>query len=117
MKSFTRTQEKFLLALAVFGLVVPNGLFLNYSLAPPAVLRVAFANPVALVFMFEALLLMTLLAWLINHYGYRSPGWLAFVIMSLLGSMAFSVPAFRYLTSRKVRSVIQISEGNSADVS
>ncbi|HEX6729734.1 MAG TPA: hypothetical protein VF074_06975 [Pyrinomonadaceae bacterium] len=104
MNSFTRTHEKVLIALAIFGLMVPNGLFLYYSLFAPAVLRAAFANPIAFVFMLESFLLMFLFAWLIHHRGYRSPGWLAFIVMSLVGSMAFSVPAFLYLSSRKARS-------------
>lgn len=85
------------------GLVVPNGLFLYHSLVQPAALLAALSNPVALVFLAEAFLLMLVLAWLIHHLGFRSPGWLAFLIMSLAGSMAFSVPAFLYLVSRKAR--------------
>ena len=115
MKSFTRTQEKFLIALAVVGLVVPNGLFVYYSLFAPAVLRAAFTSPVALVFILEAFLLMILFAWLIHHGGLRSPGWLAFRVMSLVGSMAFSVPAFLYLANRKAQSTLQIREANPAD--
>lgn len=91
----------------MFGLVVPNGLFLYYFLFAPAVLSAAFANPVALVFMFEAFLLMILFAWFIHHRGYHSPGWLAFLVMSLAGSMVFSVPAFLYLSSRKARGALQ----------
>jgi len=51
---------------------------------------------VALVFIIEAFLLMFLFAWVIRYLGFRSPGWLAFIIMSLLGSMVFSVPAFLF---------------------
>src|SRR5262249_5521140 len=116
MKSFTRTQEKFLIALALGGLVVPNGLFVYYSLFAPPVLRAAFANPVVLVFMLEAFLLMILFAWLIHRGGVRCPGWLAFTVMSLAGSMAFSVPLFVYLANRKARSILRIREANPADV-
>ena len=103
MKPFTATQEKLLLALAVFGLIVPNGFFLYYLLVAPASLHAALSNPVALVFITEAFLLMFLFAWLIRHLGFCSPGWLAFLIMSLFGSMVFSVPAFLYLASRNAR--------------
>ncbi len=103
MKPFTTAQEKLLLALAIFGLIVPNGFFLYYSLVAPAALYAALSNPVALVFITEAFLLMFLFAWLIRHLGFRSPGWLAFIVMSLLGSMVFSVPAFLYLASRNAR--------------
>lgn len=109
MKPFSATQEKLLLALAVFGLIVPNGFFLYYSLVAPAALHSALGNPVALVFITEAFLLMFLFAWMIRYLGFRSPGWLAFIIMSLLGSMVFSVPAFLYLASRNQRKALASS--------
>lgn len=108
MKPFTPIQEKLLLALAVFGLVVPNGFFLYYSLVAPAALHLALSNPVALVFITEAFLLMFLFAWVIRYWGLRSPGWLAFIVMSLLGSMVFSVPAFLYLASRNARKALSV---------
>lgn len=104
MKPFSEIQERFLLTTAIVGFMVPNGLFVYHSLLHPAAFQTALANPVALLFMAEALLLMLLLAWLIHHLGFRSPGWLAFIIMSLVGSMAFSVPAFLFLASRKASS-------------
>ncbi len=103
MKPFTTSQEKLLLALAVFGLIVPNGFFLYYSFLAPASLYAALSNPIALVFIAEAFLIMFLFAWVIRHFGFRSPGWLAFIIMSLVGSMVFSVPAFLYLASHNAR--------------
>ncbi len=107
MKPFTQTQERLLLGLAAFGLLVPNGFFLYYSLIAPTALHAALTNPVALVFITEAFLLMFLFAWLIHRLGFRSPGWLAFIIMSLVGSMVFSVPAFLYLASRRARISVQ----------
>jgi len=103
MKPFTGTQEKSLLGLSSFGLLVPNGVFLYHAFSSRAELESALTNPVALVFIGEAFLLMFLLAWLIHRLGFRSPGWLAFLVMSLLGSMAFSVPAFLLLASRAAR--------------
>src|SRR3954471_24926150 len=97
MKPFTAIQEKLLLALAIFGLIVPNGFFLYYSLIAPASLHTALNNPVALVLIIEAFFLMFLFAWVIHRAGFRSPGWLAFIIMSLVGSMVFSIPAFLYV--------------------
>ncbi len=103
MKPFTITQEKLLLALSVFGLIVPNGFFIYYSLVAPAALHAALGNPIALVFITEAFFLMFLFAWPIRHFGFRSPSWFPFIIMSLIGSMVFSVPAFLYLASRNAR--------------
>jgi hypothetical protein len=106
MKPFTPTQEKLLLALAIFGLIIPNGFFLYYSLVSPAALHASLSNPVALVFITEAFLLMFLCAWLIHHMGLRSPGWRSFIAMSLVGSMVFSVPAFLYFASRDARKAL-----------
>jgi hypothetical protein len=103
MKPFSRGQEKALLALAIFGLIVPNGVFLYFSFIHATALHEALNNPIALVFMTEAFLLMLLFAWLIRQLGFHSPGWLVFLIMSLVGSLVFSVPAFLYLASRRAR--------------
>ncbi|MEX0681775.1 MAG: hypothetical protein WD097_10380 [Balneolales bacterium] len=103
MKPLNQAQEAALLIIAVFGLIVPNGAFLYYLFIDTSVLVMALSNPVAVVFMSEALVLMVVFAWLIHRLNFQSPGWLAFVIMSLVGSMAFSVPAYLYLISRKIR--------------
>ena len=100
MKPFTSAQKNLLFTLALLGLIVPNGIFLYYSLFAPATLFAALSNPIALVFIGEALFLMLFFAWLLRWWGARSPGWLAFITMSLLGSMAFSVPALFYFASR-----------------
>jgi hypothetical protein len=103
MKPFTQTQERLLLFLAIFGLLVPNGIFLYYTFTQPDAVCAAMANPIALVFISEAFVLMFLFAWLLHRLGFRSPGWLAFIAMSILGSMVFSVPMFLYLASRQAR--------------
>jgi len=103
MKPFTETQEKLLLGLSIFGLIVPNGVFLYYAFTAPATLQAAMANPVSLVFIAEAFALMFLFAWLIHRQGIRSPGGFAFILMSLIGSLLFSVPTCLYLASRKAR--------------
>ena len=98
-----RTQEWILLVLAIIGLLGPNGLFIWATVARPELLSAAMGNPVAQVFMVEAFVLMFLFAYLIARQGLRSPGWLTFILMSLAGSMMFSVPACLYLWSRQLR--------------
>jgi hypothetical protein len=75
MKPFSRGQEKALLALAIFGLIVPSGVFLYFSLIDATALHKALINPIALVFMTEAFLLMLLFAWLIRWVCVRPGGW------------------------------------------
>lgn len=103
MKPFSQIQESLLLGLAFIGMLVPNGWFLWHLFAHPEVVREALANPVAQLVIAEAFLLMFLLAWLIHRTGFRSPGWLAFIFLSLIGSMACSAPAFLYLASHRAR--------------
>ena len=79
MKSFTRSQERALFALACFGLVVPNGVFLYVTFASTALLNSALANPVAMVFIIEAFVLMLLFALLIKLQGARTIVSLAFI--------------------------------------
>ena len=105
MAPFTATHEKLLLGLALFGLTVPNGCFLYHAIFYPDIMWAALANPIAMVFIAEAFLLMFLFAYFIHRRGFRSPGWLAFIIMSFVGSMVFSIPAFLYLVSRKARQI------------
>lgn len=102
MKPFylTSREARVLAALAVFGLVVPNGVFLWYFVTSPGLLRAALVNPISLVFLFEAFFLMFLIAWLIRRAGGQRPSGLGFIVMSLAGSLAFSVPAVLCLALR-----------------
>ena len=103
MNNFTETQKTMLLVMAIFGLVVPNGVFVYLSITRWDLVVAAMTNPVSLVFIVEAFALMFFFARLIHRQGLKTPGWLAFIIMSLVGSMMFSVPACLWLWSRKSR--------------
>jgi len=94
----------FLLAAAIVGLVGINGPFLYFALIDRETYLVAMGNGLALAFLGEALLLMFFFAFLIARMGWKKPGWLFFIAMSLLGSLAFSVPFQLYLLSNPNRS-------------
>lgn len=87
-----------LAAIGFFGL---NGVFLWYALLHPEVMAEARANPISLVFMLEAFVMVGLIAWFISKYGFKKPGWFAFIVLSMIGSLAFSIPAFLLLHLRK----------------
>ncbi len=97
---FTPLELRVLALLAIFGLLVPNGIFVYYFFNDPEVSRIAMSNPISLVFMTEAFFLMFLFAWLLRKAGSTKPNGLVFIIMSLVGSMVFSVPAALWLTFR-----------------
>jgi len=100
---FTVPQERGLAALAAVGLLALNGVFVYVAILDRDALAAALADPVAWALMAEALLLVALGAALVHRAGLRAPGWKAFVVLSLLGSLAFSVPAFLLLASRRAR--------------
>ena len=85
-------------AIGFFGL---NGVFLFYTLLRPELMVAALENPISLVFVLEAFLMTGFLAWFISTLGLKKPGWRAFVILSIVGSLAFSVPLFLLLHLRK----------------
>ena len=90
-----------LLSLAILGFLLINCPFLYFVLMERAVYQEAMRNGMALLFMGEAFLLMFLLAFLIHRLGWRNPGWLLFIVMSLVGSLAFSIPLQLYLLTRR----------------
>jgi hypothetical protein len=92
-----------MLALSLFGLLVPNGLFIHAALSDPGAVWAAMSSPVSAVFMGEAMALTGLFAWLLHRRGNPTPGWLGFVALSLLGSLLFSVPLSLYLQARNIR--------------
>ncbi|HMP91154.1 MAG TPA: hypothetical protein PJ991_13205 [Kiritimatiellia bacterium] len=103
MNMFTQRQQAGLLFLALFGLLIPNGIFLYYAFTDFSVVWEALGNPVSAVFIAEAMGLMIFFAWLLNRLNFRRPGAWGFIIMSLLGSMAFSIPAFLWWHNRASR--------------
>ena len=81
-----------LAAIAVLGFVALNGAFLYGTIREAEALRAAMRNPVALAFMIEALVLVPLGAWVVHRTRATRLGAGAFVGLSLLGGLAFSIP-------------------------
>lgn len=102
---FTRTERAMLIALAVVGFVFVNGAFLYGVSVMPGSLVAALLNPVSAAFMFEALLLMLLAAWLVAKWKPSRLGAVAFVALSLLGGLAFSIPVLLLMPRRDRGSV------------
>ena len=85
--------ERFLLmVLAAVGLVVVNGGFLYGVFVAPDALTVAMRNPVSLAFQIEAFLLLIALAYLLSKWGVSRISLIWFVVLSILGSLAFALP-------------------------
>lgn len=89
---YTRGERLWLWALAAFGLIGVNGVFLWMLFARPEIMREALANPITLAYSAEALALVAALAWLFRKWGVSRVGWGWFVVLSLVGSLAFAIP-------------------------
>ena len=63
-----------------------------YGLFRPGAFAEAMANPIALAFMGEALVLVGVIAYLLTKWRVCRLSWRWFVFLSLLGSMAFALP-------------------------
>jgi hypothetical protein len=84
-------------ALGLFGV---NGVFLYAVLLKPESIKEAFGNIYSMVFMAEAFLLLPLFCFLIYINKLKSPNWFGFLLLSLAGSLAFSIPFSILLWSR-----------------
>lgn len=97
-------RERFVLwTLAAVGFAFVNGAFV-YALLQPDVLRQALTNPLALAFLGEAFLLLVAFAYLLTKWGVSRLSWQWFVMLSLLGSMAFALPVVLLWRGRTDRS-------------
>ncbi len=91
-----------LLIVALFGLVVPNGLFIYWMLAEFPGKMAVLQNKLALAFILDA---FTALALLTVYFARRPIGlvrWHWFVALSILGGLGFSLPFYYWLNLRLV---------------
>ena len=89
---YSKLERFLLMVLAAVGLVVVNGGFIYGVFIAPDALTVAMRNPVSLAFQIEAFLLLAALAYLLSKWGVSRISWVWFVILALLGSLAFALP-------------------------
>ncbi|WP_260739516.1 hypothetical protein [Tunturiibacter lichenicola] len=94
-------QRWILLAVALFGLAVPNNMFLYSSLHDPHGCGGVAHNLLASSFMLDAFLAMGVLAYFFAARPIGPVRWYWFVLLSLLGGMAFSVPLYWWMNLRR----------------
>lgn len=100
-------RERLLLwVLAALGFFLVNGAF-AYGLLQRDVLAEAMANPLAMAFMGEAFLLVGAFAYLLSKWGVARLSWRWFVVLSLLGSMAFALPVVLLWPKRRTGRSVQ----------
>ncbi|MCU0704401.1 MAG: hypothetical protein MUF18_10535 [Fimbriiglobus sp.] len=89
---YTRGEKAAIIALGVVGFFGINAVFAWAFLYDPQAMWDALRNPVSAVFIAEAFLVMGFLAYFLRRWGVARLGWGWFVVLSLLGSMAFAIP-------------------------
>ena len=90
-----------LLSIALFGLVVPNGMFIYWLLREYPGFDAAMQNKPAVALMIDAFMAVGLLAW---HFAREPRGrfkWPWFVVLSLVGGLGFSLPMYVWLNRRQ----------------
>ena len=97
---YTAVERWMLSSFAMFGLFGINGAFL-YGVSTPELFWTALGNPISLAFMIEALLMVALLAYLLTKWKVTTLRWPWFVLLSLLGSLAFALPVVLLYGGRK----------------
>jgi hypothetical protein len=89
---YTRGERAALIALGTFGFAAVNGTFIYSLLFQPDALDEALANPLSAAFMVEALVLAVALACLLRKWRVSRVSAVWFVVLSLVGSIAFALP-------------------------
>lgn len=86
-------RERFgLVLLAVTGFGGINGIFLWTVLTRKEALLTAMKNPIAAAFIVEALLMVGVLAYLLAKWQVSTIHWAWFIVLALIGSLAFALP-------------------------
>jgi len=89
-----------LVAVALFGLFVPNGIFVYWLLKEFNGVGSVAENKLALAFMIEAFLVLGIM----TVYFARNPigrvKWYWFVVLSLIGGLGFGIPFYYWLNKR-----------------
>jgi hypothetical protein len=89
-----------LVLVALFGLFVPNGIFVYWLLTEFDGVAGVIGNRLALAFIIEAFLVLGIMTY---HFA-RNPigrvAWYWFVVLSLIGGLGFGIPFYYWLNRR-----------------
>jgi hypothetical protein len=90
-----------LLIVALFGLTVPNGIFIYWLFTEFNGVAGVIENKLALAFIIDAFMAMFLLAWWFAAKPIGRVQWYWFVVFSIIGGLGFSIPFYWWLNERK----------------
>ncbi len=90
-----------LLAVACFGLIVPNGVFVYWLLTEFTGLGMVLENKLAVAFILDAALALALRTVYFARHPIGRVRWPWFVAFSLLGGLGFSLPFYYWINHRR----------------
>jgi hypothetical protein len=90
----------FLLIIAIFGLLVPNGIFIYWLLFEFESVSQILSNKLALGFIIDCFLAMFLLSYWFAVNPIGRVKWYWFIVLSLIGGLGFSLPFYYWLNKR-----------------
>lgn len=96
-----------LVLVALFGLIVPNGLFLYWLVSEFSGMQAVFQNRLALAFIIDAVMTLILLAVYFARRPIGKVGWQTFVLLSLVGGLGFSLPLYWWLNMRSPNGTLE----------
>ena len=91
-----------LLLISIFGLLVPNGLFIYWLFTEFNGIADVISNRLALGFIIEAFTVMFMLAYWFSKNPPGKVKWYWFIILSLIGGIGFGIPFFWWLNTRRI---------------
>jgi hypothetical protein len=91
----------FLLIIAAFGLLVPNGIFIYWLLFEFESVSQIWGDKLALGFIIDCFLAMFLLAYWFAVNPIGRVKWYWFIVLSITGGLGFSLPFYYWLNKRQ----------------
>jgi len=92
-----------LLLIALFGLVVPNGFFVYWVVFEFNGLGPVLQDKLALGFILDVLLALILLSAYFARHPLGPVKWYWFVVLSFVGGLGFSLPLYYWLNRRTIQ--------------
>ena len=92
-----------LLLIALFGLVVPNGFFVYWLLFEYQGVSAVLADKLAVGFMLDVVVALILLSAYFARHPLGPVKWYWFVVLSFIGGLGFSLPLYYWLNRRPTR--------------
>jgi hypothetical protein len=89
-----------LLIIALFGLFVPNGIFIYWLFTEFRSVGEVLNNKLAVAFIIDAFMAMFLLAYWFAVKPVGKIKWYWFIVLSLIGGLGFSLPFYWWLNGK-----------------